>query len=79
LKEEKNENQDRILEDISGRDSLFLDYIWHVLRGRVHYELRIEEGYFEYGNFKFENGYFEKQIGELKAKWGTKSKVVTKS
>ncbi len=28
----------------------------------------IEEGYFEYGNFKFENGNFEKQSGELKAK-----------
>ena len=37
----------------------------------------IEEGYFEYGNFKFENGNFEKYIGELK--WGTKSKVGTKS
>jgi len=34
-----------------------------------------EEGYFEYGNFEFENGNFEKQSGELKAKWGTKSKV----
>jgi len=34
-----------------------------------------EEGYFEYGNFKFENGNFEKQSGELKTKWGTKSKV----
>jgi hypothetical protein len=27
-----------------------------------------EEGYFEYGNF-------EKQSGELKTKWGTKSKA----
>jgi len=35
----------------------------------------IEEGYFEYDNFEFENGNFEKQSGELKAKWGTKSKV----
>ncbi len=33
---------------------------------------RIEEGYFEYGNL-------EKQSGELKAKWGIKSKVGTKS
>jgi len=39
----------------------------------------IEEGYFEYcnfefenGNFEFENGNFEKQSGELKTKWGTK-------
>jgi len=32
----------------------------------------IEEGYFEYGNFKFENGNFEKQSGELKTKRGTK-------
>jgi len=38
---------------------------------------KIEEGYFEYGNFKFENGNFEKQSEELK--WGTKSKVGTKS
>jgi hypothetical protein len=37
--------------------------------------LTIEEGYFEYGNFEFENGNFEKQSGELKTKWGTKSKV----
>jgi len=36
---------------------------------------RIEEGYFEYGNFEFENSNFEKQSGELKTKWGTKSKV----
>jgi len=35
----------------------------------------IEEGYFKYGNFEFENGNFEKQSGELKTKWGTKSKV----
>jgi len=35
--------------------------------------LTIEEGYFEYGNFKFENGEIEKQSGELKAMWGTKS------
>jgi len=35
----------------------------------------IEEGYFEYGNFEFKNGNFDKQSGELKAKWGTKSKV----
>jgi len=33
----------------------------------------IEEGYFEYGNFKFENGNFEKQSGELKTKWGIKN------
>jgi hypothetical protein len=33
-----------------------------------------EEGYFEYGNFEFKNGNFEKQSGELKTKWGTKSK-----
>ncbi len=33
---------------------------------------RIEEGYFE-----FENSNFEKQSGEIK--WGTKSKVGTKS
>jgi hypothetical protein len=33
----------------------------------------IEEDYF--GNLEFENGNFEKQSGELKAKWGTKSKV----
>jgi len=39
--------------------------------------LWIEEGYFEYGNFEFENGNFEKQSGKLK--WGTKSKVGTKS
>jgi len=32
----------------------------------------IEEGYFEYGIFKFENGNFEKQNRELKTKWGTK-------
>jgi hypothetical protein len=32
----------------------------------------IEEGYFKYGNFIFENGNFEKQSGELKTKWGTK-------
>jgi len=37
----------------------------------------IEEGYFEYGNFQFKNGNFKKQSGELK--WGTKSKVETKS
>jgi hypothetical protein len=35
----------------------------------------IEEDYLEYGNFEFENGNFEKQSGELKTKWGTKSKV----
>jgi hypothetical protein len=29
---------------------------------------KIEEGYFEYSNF-------EKQSGELKTKWGTKTKV----
>jgi len=29
----------------------------------------IEEGYFEYGNFEFENGLFQK------TKWGTKNKV----
>ncbi len=29
----------------------------------------IEEGYFEYGNFKFENGLLRK------TKWGTKNKV----
>jgi len=28
-----------------------------------------QEGYFEYGNFEFENGNFEKQSEELK--WGT--------
>jgi len=28
-----------------------------------------EEGYFEYGNFEFENGLFRK------TKWGTKNKV----
>jgi len=28
----------------------------------------------EYGNLEFENGNFEKQSGELKTKWGTKSK-----
>ncbi len=28
--------------------------------------LSIEEGYFEYRNFEFENGNFEKQSGELK-------------
>jgi len=33
---------------------------------------KIEEGYFEYGIFEFENGNFEKQSGELKTKWGTK-------
>jgi len=33
----------------------------------------IEEGYFEYGNFEFENGNF------FETKWGTKSKVGTKS
>jgi len=38
-------------------------------------EKLIEEGYFEYCNFEFENGNFEKQSGELKTKWGTKSKV----
>jgi len=32
----------------------------------------IEEGYFEYDNFEFENGKFEKQSGELNTKWGTK-------
>ncbi len=37
---------------------------WHS-RGSVS---QIEEGYFEYGNFKFENCNFEKQSGELKAK-----------
>jgi len=35
----------------------------------------IEEGYFEYDNFDFENGNFKKQSEELKTKWGTKSKV----
>jgi len=35
----------------------------------------IEEGYFKYGNFEFENSNFEKQSGELKTKWGTKNKV----
>jgi len=34
-------------------------------------------GYFEYGNFEFENVNFKKQSGELK--WGTKSKVGIKS
>jgi len=29
---------------------------------------KIEEGYFEYSNFEFENGNFKKQSGELKAK-----------
>ncbi len=36
---------------------------------------KIEEGYFKYGNFEFVNGNFEKQIGELKTKWGTKIKA----
>jgi hypothetical protein len=29
----------------------------------------------EYENIEFENGEIKKQSGELKAKWGTKSKV----
>jgi len=32
-----------------------------------------QEGYFEYSNFEFENGNFEKQSGELK--WGTKRQL----
>ncbi len=32
------------------------------------HDIKIEEGYFEYSNFEFENGNFEKQSGELK--WG---------
>jgi hypothetical protein len=35
----------------------------------------IEEDSFEYGNFEFQNGIFEKQSGEPKTKWRTKNKV----
>jgi hypothetical protein len=38
-------------------------------------KVEAKEGYFEYGNFEFKNGNFGKQSGELKTKWGTKSKV----
>jgi len=36
-------------------------------KGICQIEILIEEGYFKYGNFEFENGNFEKQSGELKA------------
>ncbi len=36
---------------------------------------KIEEGYFEYGNFEFENGNFEKQSGELKHSGELKAKL----
>jgi len=33
--------------------------MWGELQG-CHIQKKIEEGYFEYGNFEFENGNFEK-------------------
>ncbi len=64
--------------------------VWHAHISQqeaiLYDKFRIEEGYFVYGNFEFENGNFEfencnfeKQSGELKTRWGTKSKVGIKS
>jgi len=45
--------------------SLFYPYLTKQQKFEV--EIKIEEGYFEYGYFELENCNFEKQSGELKA------------
>ncbi len=42
------------------------EYTQNKKTSRFHFLVQIEEGYFEYSNFEFKNGNFEKQSGELK-------------